>query len=228
MELDDASRWHGPTNGLALFLNGLRARIALWILASAALLAAYASAPSRVAIVGAVLGALGAAIGVVMLVGLVRHAFLPRPRRGRWLALAAGAAILTAVALAVRALWLAPLALSAVLLAELVAFSAVCPLMASHARLAASLDAPELSRRAWRACGLSAITTGAIVALAYGWPLYAGKWFRPTLAGGAALLLVLAVAKAVGVARFLLAYLRHMHAARFSASPAELRAWHRA
>ena len=222
VEFESAAR------GLSIFLNALRARIALWILAGAALVAVYASAPARSMLVAIAVAVLGAVTGGAMLLGIVRHGLFPRPHHGRWLALLAAAAHAVALAAAVRALGQAPLSPAAVLLPELVAFAAACPLMASHARLAASLDAPDLRRRAWRACGLVAFTTLVVVGIGWRWAAIPGEWTRSALAAASALLVVLALAKVVGVSRFLVSYLRHMGEARFSESPAELRAWHRA
>jgi hypothetical protein len=227
---------------LAVFLNALRGRIVLWILLATAAVAGRAidlNQWRRIVVV--VTASLAIVLGSIMAYGLARHLASDGRRAGRLfgtLALALYAlvigvdavALLAALGASFGSRWVeqAGTPIDVVLLGELTAFVALAPVAVSHGRLARALGAMDIRRRALNAALLVLFAALALSSVAWT-RLHAPAAGLAVAAGTlAALLAVVALAKVLGVTRFLLAYLRTVEAPDSMDSLPELSAWHRA
>lgn len=225
-------------SGLSTFLMTLRVRLLALVLLSAGTLLARAFHASPV--VGAALpvwAVLGAGISIASCWGLWRH--LTSVRDGRvtgWLswALFVVSTILDLYALVSVLGIVAPQLMfgvsldagRAIALAELGAFVALAPVAASHAQVAAGVGGRDIQQRAWRA--VRYVVLVFLIVLGAGYAIVTQRALPEAIAlaavGLSVVLVILALAKVLGVTRFLLAYLRTMALAESSTS-IELRAW---
>jgi hypothetical protein len=227
--------------GLAAFLTILRVRLAALVLLSAGTLLGRALG-SAALLKGAlpIWSALGTALGILSCWALSRHLSSVRAGRGiGWLAWAlfALATLFDAYALAILLGVTGPQQVAgatlsvvrAVGLAELLAFAALAPVAASHARVAALVGAQDIEQRAQRAMRYVTLVALVVAGVAVGIALEKPAHEAVVLgaAGVSIVVVILALAKVLGVTRFLLAYLGTMGQPDSSTS-IELRAWHRA
>jgi hypothetical protein len=223
--------------GLSAFLMTLRVRLAALVLLSAGTLLARAF--HAAAVVAAALptwSVIGAALSIVSCWGLGKHVgAMQRGRAAGWISLLlfALSVALDVYALCVRFALVQPTVLAGisfslgriVALAELTAFFALAPIAASHADVAAGSGGRDIAQRAGRAMRYVLLVTLIVVGL--GWVTATQNVPEPVtlgLAGVSVVLVVLALAKVLGVTRFLLAYLRTLGQAESSTSM-ELKAW---
>lgn len=247
---DQSYGWRSSSGGLGIFANALRGKLMVTVLFYClALLAIALKSPGFAHAVRITGPALGVILGLAMIVGIVRFTHFPLHIGGRVLAfvslglvlvsvVADGYAALLAMASAgVRippavsfngvfaASWRLPWAISVSQIATLLALAV---LVLAFRSLGKSVTANEIVHRSTTAAGFLGIATAFALQLQY---VGFRGLLRPDALAAAGLVVLgvslLAVAKALGVTRFVQAYLRGL-VERETGVPVSISAWRNA